>query len=94
MVLNRYLLDRLCSGLFLCRSDHALEEALLFLRSSFGFAVQSLDIQYIDTADNGLNFLFHGNTIEDLLITDQGYDLGPTFALMMGSLEPRIIFGV
>ena len=53
MVLNRYLLDRLCSCLFLCGSDHALEEAFLFLRSGFGLAVQSLDIQYIDTADNG-----------------------------------------
>ncbi len=65
MVLNRYLLDRLCSCLFLCGSDHALEEAFLFLRSGFGLAVQSLDIQYIDTADNGLYFLFHGNTFED-----------------------------
>ena len=68
MVLNRYLLDRLCSCLFLCGSDHALEEAFLFLRSGFGLTVQSLDIQYIDTADNGLYFLFHGNTFEDLLI--------------------------
>lgn len=58
--LNRYLLYRLCSGLFLCRSYKTLEEAFFLLGSSFGLAVQSLDIQYIDTADNGFYFLFTG----------------------------------
>ena len=58
----------------------------LFLRSSFGLAVQSLNIQYIDTADNGLYFLFHGNTFEDLLITDQGYDLRANLCLDDGKL--------
>ena len=86
MVLNRYLLDRLCSCLFMCGSDHALEEAFLFLRSGFGLAVQSLDIQYIDTADNGLYFLFHGNIFEDLLITDQGYDVRANLCLDDGKL--------
>lgn len=58
--LNSYLLYRLCSGLFLCRSYKTLEEAFFLLGSSFGLAVQSLDIQYIDTADNGFYFLFTG----------------------------------
>lgn len=94
MVLNRYLLDRLCSCLFLCGSDHALEEAFLFLRSGFGLAVQSLDIQYIDTADNGLYFLFTGTFSKIFSSQIRDTICGPTFALMMGSLEPRIIFGV
>ena len=79
--LNSYLLYRLCSGLFLCRSYKTLEEAFFLLGSSFGLAVQSLDIQYIDTADNGFYFLFHRNTVEDLLVTDQGYDLRTNLCL-------------
>ncbi len=84
--LNRYLLDRLCSCLFLCRSYKTLEEAFFLLGSSFGLAVQSLDIQYIDTADNSFYFLFHRNAFEDLLVTDQGYDLRTNLCLDDGEL--------
>ena len=48
MVLNRYLLDRLCSCLFLCGSDHALEEAFLFLRSVSDLEVKSVKKKYKD----------------------------------------------
>ena len=37
--LNSYLLYRLCSGLFLCRSYKTLEEAFFLLGNSFGLAI-------------------------------------------------------
>ena len=76
------------SGALLTNQGKALAAAgdLAGAANSFGLAVQSLDIQYIDTADNGLDFLFHGNTFEDLLITDQGYDLGSDLCLDDGKL--------
>ena len=87
-VSSPFSIEMLCAGLFLGHFQRALETALFLGRNGFGlFAVESLYIEDIDTADHGFDLLLYRNGIENLVITDQGHDLRAYFGLDDGQLR-------